>query len=59
MKMRMECPFCGSHSFEMEMNAKELNDFVLVCEDCGERIATVNRYAVDWVEDDEDAKDSD
>lgn len=59
MKMRLECAACGCHSFEVKINAKKLNDFVLVCEDCGERIATINRYAVDWVEDYEDAKDSD
>lgn len=59
MKMRLECAACGHSSFKVEMNVKKLNDFVLVCECCGEPIATVNSYAVDWVEDDEDAKDSD
>ena len=59
MKMKMECPACGHRSFEVEMNAKKLDDFVLVCEDCGEPIAIVNRYNVEWLEDDEDAKDSD
>ena len=59
MKMRLECPGCGNNTFRVEMDAKKLNSFVVVCEDCGECIATVNSYSIDWVEDDEDATDSD
>ena len=59
MKMRLECPACGHSLFKVEMNARKLDDFVLVCDYCGEPIATINRYCIDWVEDDEDAKDSD
>ena len=58
MKMRMECPACGHCSFGVEMDAKKLNDFVLVCEGCGEHIATIKHYAINWAEDDEYAKDS-
>ena len=59
MKMRLECPVCGNRTFEVEMDAEKLNNFVVVCGDCGECIATVNSYSIDWVEDDEDATDSD
>lgn len=59
MNMTMGCSACGCRYFEVTMNAKELNEFVLVCEECGEPIATINHYSVHWVEDDEDDADSD
>lgn len=59
MKMRLECPECGQSSFELNMDVNKLGAFSLVCDVCGEPIATINPYSIDWVEDDEDAKDSD
>ena len=57
--MKLKCPYCGSDSLEMEIDARKLEAFHIMCENCESQLATVNRYSIQWVDDFKSLEDTD
>lgn len=56
-EFKLECE-CGGQEFYVTRDV-EGYDIEIRCTDCGECVARVNRYAIDWVKEDADADSAD
>ena len=55
--LRLVCDKCDSTSFNIKRDA-DTNTYECICEYCGEHIATISGYGINWVtEDKEDNTD--
>lgn len=54
---KLECE-CGGQKFYVIRDV-EGDDIEIRCTECGECVARVNRYAIDWVKEDADADSAD
>lgn len=52
-EFRLECK-CGQQLFSIYTDVAREN-VEIRCDDCGERVATIPSYAVDWKKEDTDA----
>lgn len=56
-EFKLECD-CGCQTFYVTRGLED-DTIAIRCTDCGDCVAHVNRYAVDWVEEDADADSAD
>ena len=58
-KLQLVCSNCDSTAFNIQKIAGHYNDnYECVCSECGEPIATIGSYNVNWITEEEKADDS-